>query len=377
MKHFVIYTIAFVLSSTSYSQGTLNKEFSLQGKIIGQDTGYVHIGYLNSLKKYIDDSSYLKNGEFEFSGLMDEPTIARFYGNIKSRSIDDSNFTEIYLEPNLMQAIFKVDNFKNAKVTGSKTQVEYTIYRGRNDSLHNKWKKMFDELDEARAKIDTAKIEKIYNEQMPVYAKESENIDWSFIKQSPNSFVSANILFYKTQILPLDSLKLFYALLSNNVQKSRDGKRIKDFIQKAEKLAIGMQAPDFMQTDLNGRSISLRDFRGKYVLLDFWASWCIPCREENPYLKQAYSKYQGRFTIIGFSLDRLEDKNAWIDAIKKDDVPWIQVCDFKVWNGKVVNEYNLFGKGIPSNFLINPQGKIVAKDLRGDSVEKKLAEFIN
>lgn len=377
MKHFVIYTIAFVLSSTSYSQGTLNKEFSLQGKIIGQDTGYVHIGYLNSLKKYIDDSSYLKNGEFEFSGLMDEPTIARFYGNIKSRSIDDSNFTEIYLEPNLMQAIFKVDNFKNAKVTGSKTQVEYTIYRGRNDSLHNKWKKMFDELDEARAKIDTAKIEKIYNEQMPVYAKESENIDWSFIKQSPNSFVSANILFYKTQILPLDSLKLFYALLSNNVQKSRDGKRIKDFIQKAEKLAIGMQAPDFMQTDLNGRSISLRDFRGKYVLLDFWASWCIPCREENPYLKQAYSKYQGRFTIIGFSLDRLEDKNAWIDAIKKDDVPWIQVCDFKAWNGKVVNEYNLFGKGIPSNFLINPQGKIVAKDLRGDSVEKKLAEFIN
>jgi peroxiredoxin len=276
-----------------------------------------------------------------------------------------------------MQGTFEVDHFKQGKITGSKTEIEYTIYSNRNDSLHEKWKSVFDDLDMAKAKNDTAKIQRIYNEKISVYSEESERLDYGFIKEFPNSYVSANILFYKTQILPVDSLRIFYSSLSNGVQTSYDGKRIKEFIQKAEKLAIGKDAPFFTQTDLKGKNISLEDFKGKYVLLDFWASWCVPCREENPYLKQAYSKYQDKgFTIIAFSLDRLEDKDAWIDAIKKDDVPWIQVCDFKGWKGEVVNEYNLLGKGIPANFLINPDGKIIAKDLSGDEVEKKLAEYI-
>ena len=378
MKYLIyLFVIATVTSPTIAQTKGKNDEFVFKGKIIGQDTGYIYLTYTDTSGKYQLDSCLLNQGEFKLKGFINEPTIARFYGKIKSRSMDDPNFTEIFIEPTSMQGVFEVGDFKQGQVTGSKTQIEYSIYHASYDSLQHKWQAVFKELDEARAYNDTVKMKKIYNEEMPAYGKQSDDIDYRFLRKFPNSNVSANILFYKTQILPIDSLKTLYASLSKTVQNFYDGKRIKSFIQKAEKVAIGMPAPGFAQPDLNEKIISLKDFRGKYILLDFWASWCIPCRGEYPYLKQTYSIYHDRgFEIIAFSLDKLEDKDAWIDAIKKDNLPWIQVCDFKGWSGKVVNEYNLFGKGIPANFLINPQGKIIARDLRGDGVEKILAKLI-
>lgn len=373
-----LFVVSVLTSSTIAQTKGKSNQFVFKGKVIGLDTGYIYLTYTAASGKYQLDSCFLHHGEFQLKGYINEPTLARFYGKIKSRSVDDPNFVEMFIEPTPMQGVFKVDDFKQGKVTGSKTQIEYSIYRASNDSLDNKWQQMFMELDKAREENDTVKIEKFYNEKMPVYRKQSDDIDYGFLRKFPNSYVSANILFYKTQLLPIDSLKTLYASLSETVQNSYDGQRIKSFIQKAEKVAIGMPAPEFMEPDLNKKNISLKDFRGKYVLLDFWASWCVPCRAEHPYLKQAYSKYHDRgFTIVSFSLDKLEEKNAWIDAIKKDNLPWVQVCDFKGWSGKVVNEYNLFGKGIPANFLISPQGKIIARDLRGDGVDKTLAKLIN
>ncbi|MBE7172566.1 MAG: AhpC/TSA family protein [Williamsia sp.] len=379
MKYLTCLFVISVLTSSAFAQTKGKRgEFVFQGKIIGLDTGYIYLAYTDTSGKYRLDSCFLHHGGFQLKGYINEPSLARFYGKIRSRDIDDPNFVELFIEPTSMQGVFKVDDFKRGKVTGSKTQIEYSIYHASYDSLDNKWQQMFVELDKARAENDTVKTEKIYNEKMPVYRKQSDDLDYGFLRKFPDSYVSANILFYKTQILPVASLKTLYESLSKTVQNSYDGQRIKGFIQKAEKVAIGMPAPEFIELDLNEKTFSLKDFRGKYVLLDFWASWCIPCRAEHPYLKQAYSKFQDKgFTIISFSLDKLEDKDAWIDAIAKDDLPWIQACDFKGWSGKVVNEYNLFGKGIPANFLISPQGKIIARDLRGDRVEKTLAKLIN
>jgi peroxiredoxin len=167
---------------------------------------------------------------------------------------------------------------------------------------------------------------------------------------------------------------LFYALLSLTIQHAADGKSIEGYIEKEEKLRIGKQAPNFTEADVNGNSISLADFKGEFVLLDFWASWCGPCREENPYLKGAYAKYHKKgFTIIGCSLDGSQTEDAWKDAIKQDSLSWTQICDFMTWMGDVVNAYNIPGKGIPRSFLINPNGQIIAKDLRGDEIDKMLS----
>lgn len=144
-----------------------------------------------------------------------------------------------------------------------------------------------------------------------------------------------------------------------------------------DRTAIGKPAIEFQIPDTAGNNISLSSFRGKYVLIDFWASWCHPCREENPNLKTAYEKYKSKgFNILGVSLDGVSfgSKASWMQAIKKDGLPWVQVSDLKGSNDATV-PYNV--TAIPRNFLIDPDGKIIAKDLRGEELEKKLAAVFN
>ncbi len=378
MKYFIIATLICFLSPSSNAQTkTVNKQFVLTGKIIGQDSGYVHLSYWNSFDKYVHDSCYLKNGDFKFTGFINESIIAYFYGKRKSRSVDDPNSTDIFIEPTAMNAVFKAGDFKHSTITNSKTQKEYIIYTKNSDSLNKKWKIMWDAFYEARKKDDTIKANELLENQIPIYKIEANSMDCDFIKQYPNSSVSAYLLVGKSQRLTIDSLKMFYNLLSKNNQSSIYGKSTKEFIEKAEQLQIGKEAPDFTQADINGKSLSLKDFRGKYVLLEFWASWCSPCRDEHPYLKEAYSKYHEKgFNIIGISLNKSEEKSEWLDAIKQDELIWAQLCDFKYWGGEIVNKYNLYGRGIPSNFLIDPEGKLIARDLRGNSLEEKLNELI-
>ena len=295
----------------------------MQGKIIDYDTGYVHIGYFNSMKKYISDSCQLKNGNLQFKGLINEPTIASFYKN--SRRIDDPNWTEIFLEPNEMTITCKLGEFKKAKITGSNAQTEFGFYNAQIDSLNNKWKDVLNKLNTAKAIGDTITVNEIRNNRLPFYKNEANSITRHFISRFPASSVSAYLLGAQTEQLGLDSLKIYYSKLIPPIQKSFYGQSINDFIIKSEQLQIGMPAPEFKQVDITGNEISLKSFRGKYVLLEFWASWCVPCREENSFLKKAYSKYHDKgLTIISYSLDKLDEKNDWVKAIKKPPFKPIQ-----------------------------------------------------
>ena len=151
-------------------------------------------------------------------------------------------------------------------------------------------------------------------------------------------------------------------------------KQLDQEIQKSKGL-VGFAAPEFTLPDVNGKPIPLNSFRGKWVLVDFWASWCKPCRMENPNVVAAYRQFKDKnFTVLGVSLDRPDGREDWMKAIQQDKLGWTHVSDLKFWESAVVSMYNI--QGIPYNVLLDPQGKVVAENLRGPELSKKLNELI-
>ncbi len=195
-----------------------------------------------------------------------------------------------------------------------------------------------------------------------------------FAKKYPHSLVSVEALRNiagsfpnKSSIIPL------FSGLSPEIQESKMGKAFVQFMENFSTVVTGSIAPDFIQADMQGKSVKLTDFRGKYILLDFWASWCGPCRKANPDLVKIYTEFNKmNFTILGVSLDR--DKQEWLDAIKKDGLTWMHVSDLKHFENGVALQYGI--AAIPQSVLIDPSGKIIAKNLLPDDLRSKLNEVL-
>ena len=204
---------------------------------------------------------------------------------------------------------------------------------------------------------------------------EHKKIVTDYVRAHPSSYISSFEIYrnfsYNPDANQLDSL---YKELDASVQSTYFGRKINDILRKAKLTAVGQSAPDFTSADANGKSVSLASFKGKYVLIDFWASWCGPCRRENPAVVKAYHQFHDKgFDILGVSLD--DTRADWLEAIKKDDLSWTQASDLKGWKNDAAIEYGI--QGIPMNFLLNPEGKIIAKGLRGEDLAKKLQEVLH
>jgi len=198
-----------------------------------------------------------------------------------------------------------------------------------------------------------------------------------YIQKNPKSSYSVDALKDVVGHLP-DDIRAYDKLFNNlnkNVKQSEEGKKLRKTIDKFLTVAIGAKAPEFTEKDPNGNDIALSSFKGKYLLIDFWASWCGPCRDENPHVVKAYEKYKNKnFEILGVSLDQPTAKQNWLDAIEKDNLTWPQVSDLKFWNSAVANLYGV--RSIPQNFLLDPNGVIIAVNLRGDDLENTLAKLL-
>ncbi|GHT72627.1 hypothetical protein AGMMS50262_01890 [Bacteroidia bacterium] len=204
-----------------------------------------------------------------------------------------------------------------------------------------------------------------------VLQTELKNSYITFVKNNPNSQVSLGILAELNQQSenPAEYIALLKGL-SPELQNQESGKALAKQLQSQMATAVGAIAPDFTQKDTNNKPVHLTDFRGKYLLIDFWASWCGPCRRENPHVVRSYQKYKDKnFEILGVSLDN--NKQAWLNAIAKDQLTWPQVSDLNGWQNAVAVQYQIFS--IPKNLLLDPNGVIIAKNLRGEELAAKLS----
>jgi peroxiredoxin len=223
------------------------------------------------------------------------------------------------------------------------------------------------ESAEGKADMEAA-YKKIQDLQKEVYKK--------FILQHPSSLVSLFAL--KSYAGSVPEYAVAYPLfkgLSATVKNSHDGKAYGEQLNKVKTTSIGSLAPDFSENDVNGNPVKLSSFRGKYVLVDFWASWCGPCREENPNVVKLYQQYKDKnFTVLGVSLDKENDRNKWLKAIADDHLEWTQVSDLSFWKNAAAKLYGV--NAIPQNFLLDPQGRIIGKNLRGADLAQKLAGIL-
>ncbi|WP_293942715.1 MULTISPECIES: TlpA disulfide reductase family protein [unclassified Sphingobacterium] len=330
----------------------------------------------------IVDSVISANGHFIFTGVRDEPErlaiVMDHQGIHKLPHIKSADTKEIFLEKETI-TVLGTDSLKTANIKGGKVNNDFQHYNQtvskRVEAFQEPMYKMFNKTDNAE-RSNTEFQQKLVRWFDSINAYQ-DSLTRIFITENPASYVSWSMLqriarndFDATQ--NVDSFKK----LSSKVKAYPSAAQVANYIQEQNTLAVGNLAPDFSQPDTLGKLVRLADFRGQYVLLDFWASWCGPCRNENPTVVKAYHKFKDKnFTVLGVSLDGASQREAWINAIHSDGLPWTQVADLKGWKNEAAQLYKV--KSIPRNFLIDPTGKIVARNLRGPALEQYLAKFLN
>lgn len=322
----------------------------------------------------------LINGKFEIKGTVEAPVLATLTvteafpkaGKGFNRLEFEQNSLNLFLDTGTITVTSKTFLW-DAVVKGSPVVSDYSAYQQQItplSRLESKLGEVYDGYLKAKNQKMAVEVFEYYKGILHLYYLEQ----MQFVKSHPSSPVS----FYLAQEAlgnEMDAAKAdpMFALLSPELQNSEKGKELKAQIEVGKRTMVGVKAVDFTQPDVNGNQIALSSFKGKYVLVDFWASWCGPCRAESPNLVKAYNTYKNKnFEIFGVSLD--ENKDRWLKAVKDDQYTWPQVSELKGWANPVAELYGIIG--IPFNILVDPNGVIIARNLRGEALEKKLAEIL-
>ncbi len=292
---------------------------------------------------------------------------------------ENKNYFMILAEPGNCN-IESLDSFSNISVSGPQAFMEYNNLKKNHfyySSEIQRLRYITDSLANTGYTSDTTTILKLYKQINSLY-KKSERLYLDYARSHPSSLITPYILSIYFHHVSDDEVRenaTLYSRLTTEGKNSYFGNDIKMRIKSAE-IGIGAMAPEFSQTDSAGKNISLQSFRGKYVLLDFWASWCLPCRGENEHLVKAFNDYNKKgFTIISISVDKVAAREKWLKAIQDDGLTWTNLSDLKGFENAVARLYCV--TAVPQNFLIDPKGKIIAKNLRDGKLENTLNEIFS
>jgi peroxiredoxin len=348
-----IFILLLVLPFFGFSQIKKKAETPLENGFIitGSVTGYADgtaVSFLNDQTGQPEKQTTIEKGKFVIKGQVPQPSFkVLIFG-------DQPPGIPLFLD----NSNIKVSGDKNAldkiSITGSPSHTQYLEYTN-----------------------DIQPYSKIFgdNAVYDPYATDAvERISADFVKRHPASYVAPIAIIRLMQATQNgQEAEELYNLLAQPVQASGLGQYVNQQIQESKINAIGSIVKDFSQNDTSGHPVSFSSYRGKYVLLDFWASWCRPCRMENPNVVAAYNKFHNKnFTILSVSLDQA--KPAWLNAIQMDGLTWNHVSDLKGWSNEVAGLFRI--TSIPQNLLIDPNGKIIAKNLRGPLLENRLSQIL-
>ena len=339
-----------------------NSGFTINGNVAGMEDGTVKLTSSQDASQVLTTGTITKDA-FTLKGSLPEPGLYWL-------TIGNEQPVYLYVENSTIQVSGSKSDIKNIKIEGSSSHKDF-------DAFQATFNPLIGNLNGVAAQMQKTEEGKSKEELMKQYqaliAKINSEVD-VYLNARKSSYVSPFVLFVTAQLIDdYQVLENRFNLLSEEVRNSNIGRSFRDFIAYNKIGTVGTMALEFTQNDTAGKAVAFSSFKGKYVLVDFWASWCRPCRIENPNVVNAFNKFKSKnFTVLGISLD--QDKDAWVKAIAKDKLAWTHLSDLASWNNSVAQMYRI--QSIPQNILVDPTGKIIAKDLRGPDLEKKLCELL-